>query len=141
MRSYGLLRIFTHLERSGERYGQSMIRGTNECFIFLIYNIMWTYSEDYLKKHGNLKYCWELHRKKMTKLWLPYVDYNAFYCRIYKRGRNLYTAMHTPANLKKVWLWRKLWLTIRTKWLYIKYKFTSLFKKDEKHFRVRRSKG
>lgn len=137
--SYGLLRIFMHLVRTGDIYGKSMIRGTNQCFIFLIYNIMHTfiYPQDYLSKKGSIQHCWEIHVKRMKEIWKPYVDYFSFYNRIKRRDWDLYRAIHTPLDYSKL-EWHeitKVWL--RTQWL----RFIYLFKKDEECRWRKRSKG
>ena len=91
------------------------------------------YPHDYLNQRGNIHHCWEVHRDKMISLWLPYVDYNAFYSRLRRQHWDLYKAIHTPLDYTRLEWHEKAKVWIRTKRL----QFKSLFKPNE----VRRSKG
>ena len=85
------------------------------------------YPDSYLKMRGNIKYCWEIHVKKMKSLWLPYVDYSAFYARLKRCNRDLYRSINTPLNYKKLEWYEKAFVWLRTEW----FRFIYLFKKDE----------
>ena len=91
------------------------------------------YPQDYLNQKGNIKHCWEVHVKKMKEHWLPYVDYNAFYVRLKKYWWDLYRAIHTPLNYKKLEWYEKARVWIRTQW----FRFIYLFKTwNEKKWRI-----
>lgn len=82
------------------------------------------YPRDYLKHKGNIKYCWGVHKDLMKKVWRPYVDYNAFYFRLKRRNWDLYTAIHTPLDYKKLKWHEALKIWVRTQ----RFRFIYLFK-------------
>ena len=120
-----------HLVRIGDVYGKSMTRDIN-CLIFskmfYLYNIIYMhtfrYPQDYLSKRGTIKACWRVHKDKMKERWLPYVDYNAFYSRLRRQWRDLYRAIHTPLDYRKLEWYEKFRVKARTTY----YRFIYLFK-------------
>ena len=89
------------------------------------------YPEDYLKIKGNKKYCWEIHKEKMKRMWKPYVPYNAFCTRLGRWWWDLNTAINTPHYLNKLNRFQKLYIKLRT--LY--FRFIYLFKNDNNRCR------
>lgn len=96
------------------------LNGINQIY-FSNYKKMETYhySQDYLKIRGNIRHSWKVHKKIMSELDLPYVDYRAFNQRVTKLNWNLYRAIHTPSKVK---------MRRTKKWSKLKKFFRSLFK-------------
>ena len=82
------------------------------------------YPRDYLKMKGNIKHCWGVHKELMKKRWEPYVDYNSFYARLKRCNWDLYRAIHTPLDYKKLERHEIIRVWIRTQ----RFRFIYLFK-------------
>ena len=88
-------------------------------------------TEAFLAERGNLKKCREVHKARMSSLWLPYVSYAAFFARVKKYGWDMYRAVHTPCDYSKLETHEKFNTWIRTQWI----KFKSLFKRHDRRRR------
>ena len=86
------------------------------------------YPRDYLSIRGNIKQSWDVHKKVMKREWLPYVNYDAFYSRIKARHWDLYKAIHTPLDMRKLWWIERAIVWLRTQW----FRFIYLFKRDDR---------
>ena len=82
----------------------------------------------YLDKKWSIKECWKVHKELMIKLWLPYVEYNAFYSRLKQYWWDLYRAVHTPLDYSKLERHEKTRVWIRTQRLKLRLNFKLLFK-------------
>jgi hypothetical protein len=75
-----------------------------------------------------MKQCWEVHKKVMKRKRLPYVDYNTFYSRIRKLRWDLYKAIHTPLDMRKLGWIERVMVWLRTQ----SFRFIYLFKRNDR---------
>lgn len=92
------------------------------------------YPRDYLNIRGNVKQCWEVHKKLMKRRGLPYVDYNAFYSRLNRSHWDLYKAIHCPLDKSKLEWHELLKVWCRTQ----RFRFIYLFKRNDRGWRSER---